>query len=400
MHANTDSPPKTKNDNTEDIIRYLYQHTIYDEMPSFPQNESHDHNAIYCHETDYIGHGIYEDLSKTMELFNDIETSQSEAFIDTHLQSILIVNIGCPQNNNDEESLNEAYKEMYNAEQNEILQINIESTIQRQKNLREVDCHEHAIENKDMSADPIHIPVYKPIPYNEHKVMFANSQLQEKDQTYKNIWPKDIEDVKKYKLQDRETFLYEHNDDMVEEKLTPMVEAVRLSADQPQKVIFNENMYAKIKYDEKGHLLALYESAGSAAPLEIPVVIDNGASVNVTPKWFYDQNKILHTLPKQKSYLPQNNTGNDLIDNHFWIDIPIQMQGVFLQVKSLVCRTQAPYGLLLSRHALNQMQYIQVYDKQEVWLKQTAIPLITTTNISVYPKQIKEVILKLDVTSQ
>ena len=68
-----------------------------------------------------------------MELFNDIEMSQSEAFIDTHLQNI--VNIGCPQNNDDADSLQEAYKEVYNAEQNEILQMNIESTIQRQKNL-------------------------------------------------------------------------------------------------------------------------------------------------------------------------------------------------------------------------------------------------------------------------
>ena len=145
--------------------------------------------------------------------------------------------------------------------------------------------------------------------------MFANSQLQDKDQTYKNIRPKDIEHVEKYKLQDGETFFYEHNDDMVEEPLTPMVEAVCLSADQPQK----------IKYDDKGYLLALHESAGSAAPLEIPIVIDNGACVNVTPKWFYDQTKILHALPKQKSYLPQINTGNGPIDHHFWIDIPIQM---------------------------------------------------------------------------
>ena len=91
---------------------------------------------------------------------------------------------------------------------------------------------------------------------------------------------------------------------MVEEKLTPMVEAVCLSTDQADKVIFNENTYAKITYDEKGHLIALYESAGSAALLEIPVVIDNGALVNVTPKWFYDQNKFLHALLKQKSYLP------------------------------------------------------------------------------------------------
>ena len=66
-----------------------------------------------------------------------------------------------------------------------------------------------------MSADPIHILVYKPIPYDEHKVMFDNSQLQDKDQTYKNIRPKDIENVEKYKLQNGETFLYEHNDDMV-----------------------------------------------------------------------------------------------------------------------------------------------------------------------------------------
>ena len=340
-----------EHDNTEDIIRYLYQHTIYDDIPGSPQNQLHDHNAIYCHETDYIGHGIYEDLSKTMELFNDIEMSQSEAFIDTHLQNI--VNIGRPQNNDDVDSLQEAYKEVYNVEQNEILQMNIESTIQRQKNLQEVDCHEQTIANKDMSADPIYIPVYKPILYHGHQAMYANSQLQDKDQTYKNIWPKDIEQVEKYKLQDGETFLYEHNDDMVEEPLTLMVEAVCLSADQPQKVTFNGNTYAKIKYDDKGHLLALYESAGSAAPLKIPVVIDNGACVNVTPKWFYDQNKILHALPKQKSYLPQINTGNGLIDHHFWIDIPIQMQGVFLQVKSLVCATQAPYGLLLSRHALN-----------------------------------------------
>ena len=69
-----------------------------------------------------------------MELFNDIEMSQSEAFIDTHLQNI--VNIGHPQNNEDVDSLQEAYKEVYNVEQNEILQMNIESTIQRQKNLR------------------------------------------------------------------------------------------------------------------------------------------------------------------------------------------------------------------------------------------------------------------------
>ena len=32
--------------------------------------------------------------------------------------------------------------------------------------------------------------------------------------------------------------------------------------------------------------------------LEIPTFIDNEASVNVLPKAFYDQHKILHKLPK------------------------------------------------------------------------------------------------------
>ena len=45
------------------------------------------------------------------------------------------------------------------------------------------------------------------------------------------------------------------------------------------------------------------------------------------------------------------------------------------------------------------MQCIQVYDKQEVWLRQTAVPLIATTNTPVYPKQTKEVILRLYTTS-
>ena len=118
----------TDTGDTEDIMRYIYQHAIHDEMPGSLQNEIYDHNTIYCYETDYIGHGIYEDVSKTMQLFNEIERSQSDAFMDTHLQNI--VNIGHPQNDKDIDSLNEAYKEMYNAEQNEILQMNIESTIQ------------------------------------------------------------------------------------------------------------------------------------------------------------------------------------------------------------------------------------------------------------------------------
>ena len=48
--------------------------------------------------------------------------------MDTHLNSF--VNIGCPGNKNDKSSIEEACEELYNMEQNEILHMNIESTIQ------------------------------------------------------------------------------------------------------------------------------------------------------------------------------------------------------------------------------------------------------------------------------
>ena len=115
-------------------MRYIYQHAFNNEMHEMLQNNSHDHNAIYNYETDYIGHGLYEDVSKTMQLLNEIEKLQSDVFMDTHLQNV--VNIGHPQNDKDVDSFNEAYKEMYNVKQNEILQMNIDSTIQRQKNLQ------------------------------------------------------------------------------------------------------------------------------------------------------------------------------------------------------------------------------------------------------------------------
>ena len=130
-NINTEVPTVTDTGETEDIIRYIYQHTIFDEMPYTLYSESPEHNVIYCYDTDYIGHSIYEDVSKTMQLFNEIEKLQSDVFMDSHLQNL--VNIGCPQNDNDETSVDEAHKELYNVEQNKILHMNIESPFKDRK---------------------------------------------------------------------------------------------------------------------------------------------------------------------------------------------------------------------------------------------------------------------------
>ena len=51
--------------------------------------------------------------------------------------------------------------------------------------------------------------------------------------------------------------------------------------------------------------------------LEIPTFIDNGASVNVLPKAFYDKHKILHKLPKVSANMQPIMTGNGAIPAYF-----------------------------------------------------------------------------------
>ena len=63
--------------------------------------------------------------------------------------------------------------------------------------------------------------------------------------------------------------------------------------------------------------------------------------------------ELLHHLPRTTSNLPPVTTGNSPIKSYFWIDIPVHIQGVYRQLKTLVCGLLAPYGLLLSRMSLD-----------------------------------------------
>ena len=97
--------------------------------------------------------------------------------------------------------------------------------------------------------------------------------------------------------------------------------------------------------------------------LEIPTFIDNGASVNVLPKAFYDKHKILHKLPKVSANMKPIMTGNGAIPTYFWIDLPLEIKGTYLQLCCIVCDSTAGHGLLFSRMSLDQIQAIQLYDK-------------------------------------
>ena len=55
-----------------------------------------------------------------------------------------------------------------------------------------------------------------------------------------------------------------------------------------------------------------------------------------------------------------------------------------IQLKLLVCDTQAQTGILLSKMALEQLQTWQDYSNNTLYVKQTAIPLHAIQNIELY----------------
>ena len=56
-----------------------------------------------------------------------------------------------------------------------------------------------------------------------------------------------------------------------------------------------------------------------------------------------------------------------------------------LQLKLLVCDTQAQTGILLSKMALEQLQTWQDYSNNTFYVKQTAIPLHPIQNMELSP---------------
>ena len=80
-------------------------------------------------------------------------------------------------------------------------------------------------------------------------------------------------------------------------------------------------------------------------------------------------NKILHKLPKVSANMQPIMMGNGSIPAYFWIDLPLEIQGIHLQLRCIVCDSTAGHGLLFNRMSLDQIQAIQLYDKRQVLLK-------------------------------
>ena len=110
-----------------------------------------------------------------------------------------------------------------------------------------------------------------------------------------------------------------------------------------------------IDYDPDSSLEGTYDKT-----FKIPMYVDNGITVNLLPTSYYEQATFLHHLPKYDATGEIIRTGNGTIAAHFWADIQLNIQGCLIQLKVLVCDTQARTSILLSRMALEQLQLWQI----------------------------------------
>ena len=377
------------------LLDYMYQHVQFDEMP-FSHDPLYDYRQIYTHENAFMPFGLYEDVQATIAFEMEIENEKDIMHIESS-NTAYMHNVGrtaCP----DDHTCNPAVRtEVYNDEQSEILKMNIENTMRKEKKIQEENDENDKMMNREMSQEAPILPVYTPIVDEHHGVMFANSSQALHRQHFEhiyNVYENNFEEnqIEMNTVRDAETFQY---NEKLKDANIPMVEAAYFTTEKAQKVLFDGEMYAVINYTEGGRLKAIYKNE-----LEIPTAIDNGANVNVLPKAYYDQHQELQELPKIKANMPPIMTCNGTIPAYFWIDVPLEIQGVVIQLRCIVCESTAGHGLLISRLALDQLQAIQLYDKNQLLIKMNAIPIIATQGLSLAPNKRQTITAKLETTDK
>ena len=378
-----------------DLLDYMYQHVQFDEIP-FSHDPLYDHRQIYTHENAFMPFGIDEDVQASVVFEIEIENEKEITHIESH-NTAYMHNVGRTVYPNDHTCNPAVRTEVYNEEHAEILIMNIENTMRKEKKLQNENDENDKIINREMSQEAPILPVYTPIVDEHHGVMFANSSQALHRQHFEHKYDASEDDYEEYELEintvrDAETFQY---NEKLKDTNIPMVEAAYFTTEKAQKVLFDGEMDAVLKYTEGGRLKAIYKNE-----LEIPTAIDNGANVNVLPKAYYDQHQVLQELPKIKANMPPIMTGNGTIPAYFWIDIPLEIQGVMIQLRCIVCESTAGHGLLISHLALDQLQAIQLYDKNQLLIKMNAIPIIATQGLNLAPNKRQTITAKLETTDR
>ena len=192
-------------------------------------------------------------------------------------------------------------------------------------------------------------------------------------------------------VNDVETFQYTH-ETSTKHVLVP---GVYIGSASPLIADIKTQPYSMLTYLDNGMMTGTYDNTHG-----IPIYIDNGSTLNIMPTHFYDNAYYLHHLLKVPTAAKTILTGNGPVKTHFWIDVLLNVQGCMIQLKLLICNTQAQTGILLSKMALEQLQTWQDYSNNTLYVKQTAIPLHVIQNIELLPDRKTTIEVVADKTNE
>ena len=448
---------KTQPDFQEPVVEYCepeqvidicsYNHYPILDKSSQKQNNSNDDNDIYDtseleHEFEY---GIYEDVLKTEQLMaelkrideaeNENKTSRNVHFGDFPLEQFSdagkVANEGDPHlkaaadtelyeiekraiqmdtdkyesdyssGRTDNTNSSQRAEDEYNSQRadnddddtNDILQTEV-SHVQLSKNGK--NYHDNHDENT--LRETVYGPTY--VPYNEdgQKLLLPQTTDMSRKDNLKllyNSLPEGMCDNEYESLEqavnDVETFQYSHESSTQH----VLVQGVYIGSASPLIADIKTQPYSMLTYLDNGMMTGTYDNTH-----DIPIYIDNGSTLNIMPTHFYDNAYYLQHLPKAPTAAKTILTGNGPVKTHFWIDVLLNVQGCMIQLKLLVCDTQAQTGILLSKMALEQLQTWQDYSNNTLYVKQTAIPLHAIQNIELLPHRKTTIELIADKTNE
>ena len=244
--------------------------------------------------------------------------------------------------------------------------------------------------------------VYRPtyVPYNEdgQKLLLPQTTDMSRKDNLKllyNSLPEGMCDNEYESLEqavnDVETFQYSHETSTKH----VLVQGVYIGSASPLIADIKTQPYSMLTYLDNRMMTGAYDNTH-----DIPIYIDNGSTLNIMPTHFYDNAYYLHHLPKAPTAAKTILTGNGPVKTHFWIDVLLNVQGCMIQLKLLVCDTQAQTGILLSKMALEQLQTWQDYSNNTLYVKQTAIPLHAIQDIELLPDRKTTIEVIADKTNE
>ena len=228
-------------------------------------------------------------------------------------------------------------------------------------------------------------PIYERIHYNTYKhdnFEIESAQLQKSDSKY---YAHDTTPTSPSRIH-FEADTFEYSDYDVEQQLqrtgrTNKIEATCLGYTQANKL--ENDMIRQRGYHvlpaKHGKLTGMFEH------IPIPIMIDDGATIGIMPTSFYYLHNEIQRLPTVKPHHTRIHTGNGAIEAHFLIDLPLNIQGVLIQLRLLVCDSQVPAAVLLSRSAMVQLQIIHNYNTSEIYIPYQSINVKLTNKVIIPP---------------